>query len=291
MYKRHRFQRRANLDPDGVVGPATTRLLNLKPRERVDQIRVNLERWRWLPANPGDRHLRINIADYRLEAHEHNHITRVHDVIVGQYYRKTPVFSANLTYAILNPWWETPARLARLDKLPIFQKSPEKVEKLGFQVLDQDGKVLNTREIDWQKYNPSHFPFRLRQQPGPQNALGRIKFMLPNRHDVYLHDTPSRELFDKTRRDFSSGCIRVKDPVGLAEWVFRDNEDWPRERIERTIASGRETRVTLKQPVQTHLLYWTVVSSEETGDIRFIDDIYDRDPPVLGALNTSTALP
>ncbi|NNJ94315.1 MAG: L,D-transpeptidase family protein [Halobacteria archaeon] len=286
-----RFQRRTNLEPDGIAGPATIKHLNLTPQDRVDQIRVNLERWRWLPANLGDRHIRVNIADYRLEAHENNDIARTHDVIVGRNYRKTPVFSGNMTYCILNPWWETPSRLARLDKLPVFQKSPGSVDKLGFQVLDQNGNILNTSEIDWRKYSPANFPFRLRQKPGPHNALGKIKFMLPNKHDVYLHDTPTRELFDKTRRNFSSGCIRVKDPVGLAEWTFQANRDWPRDRIEQVIESGKETRVTLKQPVQTHILYWTAVSDDDNNDIRFIEDIYERDPPVLRALDTKTTHP
>jgi murein L,D-transpeptidase YcbB/YkuD len=286
-----RFQRRTNLEPDGIVGPATIKHLNLTPQDRVDQIRVNLERWRWLPGNLGDRHIRVNIADYRLEAHEGSHVALTHDVIVGRNHRKTPVFSENMTYCVLNPWWETPSRLARLDKLPVFKKSPWAVDKLGFQVLDQNGNILNTGQIDWHKYNPSNFPFRLRQKPGPHNALGRIKFMLPNKHDVYLHDTPARDLFDKTRRDFSSGCIRVKNPIDLAEWVFQANPDWPRDRIEQVIESGKETRVTLKQPVQTHLLYWTVVSDDVNNDIRFIEDIYDRDPAVLRALNTKATHP
>jgi murein L,D-transpeptidase YcbB/YkuD len=197
-----RFQRRTNLEPDGIVGPATIKHLNLTPQDRVNQIRVNLERWRWLPENLGDRHIRVNIADFRLEAHENNHISRTHDVIVGRNYRMTPVFSGNMTYCVLNPWWDTPVRLARLDKLPVFQKSPGAVDKLGFQVLDKNGNILNTGQIDWQKYNPSNFPFRLRQKPGPHNALGSIKFMLPNKHDVYLHDTPARDLFDKTPQGF-----------------------------------------------------------------------------------------
>ena len=281
-----RFQRRLNLEPDGIVGPATIKNLNLSPQYRVDQIRVNLERWRWLPEDLGNKHIRINIADYRLEAHEKGHVSRVHDVIVGRNYRKTPVFSANMTFLVLNPWWETPPKLARLDKLPDFQKSPQLVEKLGFQVLDSNGNLLDTRHIDWHAYSASNFPFRLRQKPGPNNALGKIKFMLPNKHNVYLHDTPSRDLFEKTRRDFSSGCIRVKDPIDLAEWVLRDDLNWPRNHQESTIATGKETRVILKNQIPVHFLYWTVVSSDDDNDVRFIEDIYDRDNRVLNALNT-----
>lgn len=286
-----RFQHRSNLEPDGVVGPATLKFLNLTPQDRVDRIRVNLERWRWLPEDLGDRHIRVNIADYRLETHEGNHILRVHDVIVGRNYRQTPVFSENMTYLVLNPWWETPRKLARLDKLPVFQKSPQSVEKLGFQVLDQNGNLQDASKIDWRAYSATDFPFRLRQKPGPHNALGRIKFMLPNRHDVYLHDTPSRELFDKTRRDFSSGCIRVKDPVDLAEWVLQGDLDWPRDQLEQVIDTGKETRVTLKQPVPIHLLYWTVVSDNGSDDVRFIEDIYARDARILSALNAKPVRP
>ncbi len=280
-----RFQRRANLEPDGIVGPATVRELNRSPGDRIEQLRVNLERWRWLPDDLGAKHIRVNIADYQLEVHQGAQITDVHDVVVGRTYRQTPVFSATMSYLVLNPWWETPATLARTDILKKFQADPKQVDLLGYQVLGRDGRVVDHSQINWRQYSARHFPFRLRQKPGPSNALGAVKFMFPNAHEVYLHDTPSRELFAKTRRDFSSGCIRVKDPVDLAQWVLAGNGDWPRSRIDSVLALGKETSVSLRQRIPVHLLYWTAVANQEGDGVRFIEDIYERDARVLAALN------
>lgn len=280
-----RFQRRANLEPDGIVGPATLRELNRGPSERIDQLRVNLERWRWLPDDLGKQHLRVNIADYQLEVHMGSDVAVVHDVVVGRNQRQTPIFSSKMSYLVFNPWWETPAKLARLDLLPKFQARPELVAELGYQVLSPDGKILDARSIDWHRYSAKHFPLRLRQAPGKHNALGAVKFMFPNMHAVYLHDTPSKELFAKTRRDFSSGCIRVQNPIDLAEWLLQSKGDWPRSRIEAVLAMGRETTVTLAEKIPVHLLYWTVVADDDSGDVRFIEDIYSRDARVLAALN------
>ncbi|MEX2642695.1 MAG: L,D-transpeptidase family protein [Acetobacterales bacterium] len=279
-----RFQRRANLEPDGIVGPATLAQLNVSVQGRIAQIRANMERWRWLPEDLGTRHIRVNIADYRLEARSGGEVERVHEVVVGQLFRKTPVFSGRMTYLVLNPWWETPPSLAVRDKLPAFRKNPEMVTALGFQVIDREGRTVDPATIDWSTVTARNFPFRIRQAPGPQNALGDVKFMFPNRHNVYLHDTPTRGLFAKTRRDFSSGCIRVKDPLRLAAWAAADTPGWDEARIEAVAAGNEETRVSLARPVQVHLLYWTVVPEDETG-VRFLADIYERDGRLIEALD------
>ncbi len=281
------FQRRANLEPDGIVGPVTLRKLNLSAAERVRQIKVNLERWRWLPEDLGRRHIRVNIADYRLETHEGTEITEIYDVVVGRPYRQTPVFSASMSYLVLNPWWETPRKLARLDLLPKFQANPAFIREMGYQLLDLQGQAIDPATVDWKSLGPKNFPYRVRQAPGDKNALGRVKFMFPNVHEVYLHDTPSRDLFSKTRRDFSSGCIRVNDPLDLAAWVLKSSPDWSRRRIEDVVVSGREMTVRLAEKVPVHLLYWTVVINDETGDIRFVEDIYDRDARIWEAMNAS----
>ncbi|MBB3046471.1 murein L,D-transpeptidase YcbB/YkuD [Litorivivens lipolytica] len=278
------FQRRANLEPDGIVGPSTLRKLNLSAAERVQQIKVNLERWRWLPDDLGHRHIRVNIADYRLETHEGAEVTEIYDVVVGRPYRQTPVFSGSMSYLVLNPWWETPRKLARLDLLPKFQADPGIFTDMGYQILDTDGRPIDPGSVDWQSVSSSRFPYRVRQSPGAKNALGRVKFMFPNEHQVYLHDTPSRDLFSKTRRDFSSGCIRVNDPLDLAVWVLQGSPGWGRKKIEDIVESGKETTVRLAQKVPVHLLYWTVVVNDETGDIRFVEDIYDRDSRVWRAM-------
>jgi murein L,D-transpeptidase YcbB/YkuD len=281
------FQRRIGLEADGVVGPLTLNELNKSPEMRVSQIRANLERWRWLPDDLGQRHIRVNIADYRLEAYRDGSVERVHDVIVGRTYRKTPVFSERISYVILNPWWETPHNLARLDKLPAFQKDPASADQLGFEILNAAGEAVPSTSIDWTRYNATHFPFRLRQSPGPHNALGKVKLMFPNPHNVYLHDTPDHEMFSRSGRAFSSGCIRVADALGLTEWVLQETPGWDRQRIDTVVESGRETRVNLGVRVPVHLLYFTAVA-EPDGSLRLINDVYDRDQRLISALSKST---
>ncbi len=277
------FQRRKGLEADGVVGPATLRELNKRPSDRVEQIRANLERWRWLPDDLGRRHVRVNIADYRLEARHDGRVERRHDVIVGRTYRKTPIFSDRIGYLIFNPWWETPHNLARLDKLPAFNKDPASVQRLGFDVLDRNGRRVDPAGIDWADYSEADFPFRLRQRPGPLNALGKVKIMLPNKHNVYLHDTPAQELFERSERAFSSGCVRVADALGLSEWLLAQTPGWPRSRIDEAVAGGEETRVDLPARVPVHILYFTAVVDPD-GSLRLINDIYQRDARLSAAL-------
>lgn len=278
------FQLRSNLEPDGIVGPVTLRKLNLSVHDRVSQIKVNLERWRWLPEDMGYRHIRVNIADYRLEVHEGPDVTEIFDVVVGRTYRQTPIFSGSMSYLVLNPWWEVPSKLARQDLLPKFQKDPEIIREMGYHIIDAHGQRVDPYSVDWNALTPARFPYRVRQEPGEKNALGRVKFMFPNQHAVYLHDTPSRDLFGKVRRDFSSGCIRVNDPLDLAAWVLRGTPQWSEARLMEVAGSGRETVVNMKDRIPVHLLYWTVVVNDETGDVRFIEDIYERDARVWAAI-------
>lgn len=277
------FQRGVDLDDDGVVGRLTRVELDRQPAWRVAQLRANLERWRWLPDDLAGRHIRVNIADFRLQARDGARIEQVHRVIVGRDARRTPSFSATMRYVVVNPWWEVPRRLATQDKLPLFRRDPAQVDRLGFEVVDAWGRVVDHGGIDWVALSRERFPYRLRQRPGPQNALGVVKMMLPNGHDVYLHDTPQRGLFARTRRDFSSGCIRVDDALGLAAWVLRDAPGWDRARLDEAVASGLETRVDLPTPIPVHLQYLTAVV--EDGAVRFVADLYDRDPELVAALD------
>lgn len=278
------FQRETGLAADGVVGPQTLRELNRSAAERVSMIRANLERWRWLAEDLGPRHIRVNIADFRLEAWDAGHPVRSHDVIVGRTYRKTPVFSDMMSYVVFNPWWDVPHNIARLDKLRDFKSDPTSIGRLGYEVFDKTNKRIDATGIDWGAYSAQHFPFRLRQRPGPENALGEIKLMFPNRHSVYLHGTPAQELFKNSKRDFSSGCIRVHRVLDLAEWVLRDTPGWDRERMEATVKSGRETRLNLSKKLPIHILYMTVVAKPD-GSVRFLQDIYDRDRRLFLALD------
>lgn len=280
-----RFQALHGLAADAVIGAGTLRALNVTPQERMDQVIVNLERWRWLPEDLGERYIIVNIAGFSLDLVEQGDTRLSMRVVVGQPYRRTPVFSGTMTYLVFNPYWEVPRSIAVKDKLPLIKADPGYLARFGYSVLSgwgADEQILDPAGIDWSAVTAKDFKFRLRQAPGPQNALGRVKFMFPNPHSVYLHDTPSRELFAKDARSFSSGCIRVEHPLELAELLLSPGEHWSRAEIQRVLATGRETVVKLPAPLPVHLLYWTAWADEE--DIQFRQDIYGRDERVLREL-------
>jgi murein L,D-transpeptidase YcbB/YkuD len=203
---------------------------------------------------------------------------------VGKPYRKTPVFREDITYLELNPTWTVPPTILAKDILPKVKKDPSYLQKKNMQVLTRDGKVVDPDSIDWSSISARGFPYILRQTPGPHNALGRVKFMFPNSHMVYLHDTPSKELFKRSNRAFSSGCIRVRNPYRLAELLLQDEDNWSLEKVEAAIDTLKQQRVKLPEPVPVLLLYWTV-NIDSDGIIYFKDDIYARDAKVLTGLD------
>jgi len=282
-----RFQERHGLAIDGVVGSATRSAMNVPVEERIEQIRVNLERWRWLPRDLGDPHIIVNIADFWLRVVDQGRTVLQMRVVVGLPYRQTPVFSDEITYLVFNPYWYVPRSIAIKDKLPDFRRNPALVSRLGFEVFEgwgADARKVDPATLNWDRLSASNFPYRFRQRPGPLNALGQVKFMFPNSYNVYLHDTPSRELFNHTERSFSSGCIRVEYPVDLATFLLRSNDGWTEERVESAMKASRERAVVLNRKVPVHLLYWTAWM--EGGEaIHFRRDVYERDDAVLSALN------
>ncbi|MFH2051546.1 MAG: L,D-transpeptidase family protein [bacterium] len=287
------FQQSLGLEVDGVVGPATLQALNVSAEERVRQIEVNLERWRWLPQDLGRHHVLVNIADFRLDVRRDGKVELTLPVIVGKQYRRTPVFSADMTYLVLSPAWEVPPKLAVQDKLPLIQQDPEYLQKFGFQVLQGWGaeeKVIDPATVDWKGLSARRFPYRLRQAPGPLNALGRVKFMFPNKFNVYIHDTPSRELFRKSERTFSSGCIRVQRPEELAFHLLEGRPEWSPETILAAMDSGKEKTVRLQKPVPVHLEYWTAWV-DPLGAVHFRNDIYKRDDVLEAALRAAPPEP
>jgi murein L,D-transpeptidase YcbB/YkuD len=281
-----RFQARHGLETDGLVGAATLAALNVSAQARVQQIVVNLERWRWLPQDLGSRHVLVNIADFHLEAVEAGATARSMRVVVGRDYRRTPVFSDIITYLVLNPSWDVPPRLAVNDYFPQIKDDPDFATRMGFRILQGQGaeeREVDPRSVDWDRMPPGRFPFRLRQMPGPKNALGAIKFMFPNKFNVYLHDTPARALFARPDRAFSSGCIRVERPLDLAEWLLEGQAGWDLAGIRQAVDSGREQTVRLSRRTAVHLLYWTAwVDADDL--VRFRKDVYNRDRPVADAL-------
>ncbi len=274
-----RFQGRHGLDVDGAVGPDTLAALNVPVEDRIRQIELNMERWRWLPQDLGKRHILVNIANFELEVFEEDQRVMVIRVVVGKGYRRTPVFSDKMTYVVMCPYWHIPQNIAVQDKLPLIQKNPNYLVQQRMKVFEgwgSDAREVDPKTIDWSRVTEKNFTFRLRQDPGPWNALGRVKFMFPNKFNVYLHDTPSQELFSKTTRAFSSGCIRLERPIDLAEYVLRGNLNWGRERILAAIGKNVEQTVPLPEPIPVHVLYWTAWVGEDRA-VHFRSDIYGRD--------------
>ncbi len=287
------FQVRHGLTPDGIVGPATLRALNISAEARAEQVRVNLERWRWLPTNLGARHVRVNIAAFELEVIEDAERVLDMRVVVGRAYRQTPVFSDTISYLVLSPYWHVPHSIATRDKLPEFQRDPSLVARQGFQVFDSwsaQAQPLDPLAINWDELSERTFPYRLRQNPGPANALGRVKFMFPNPHNVYLHDTPTRSTFTQAERGFSSGCIRLEHAMELAAYLLSDVPGWDRARIDRSAQGTKETTVVLPERVPVHLLYSTAWAGTD-GAVHFRNDVYDRDEAVGRALDSELPLP
>lgn len=273
------FQHQHGLEADGIAGRATIESLNRPLEVRIRQVELNMERWRWLPQDLGERHILVNIAGFSLSVVEGRNAVIAMKVIVGKPFRRTPVFSDRMTYLVLSPRWNLPHKIAVQDKLPLIKKDPSYLASHGMRVFQGwggDARELDPAAVDWSRLTAGNFPYRLQQDPGPLNALGRIKFMFPNKFDVYLHDTPSRDLFDKTSRPYSSGCIRIEKPLELAEYLLREVPGWPPEKIREAVAGWKEQTVKIPRPVPVHLLYWTVWVDEESR-LQFRDDIYGRD--------------
>lgn len=281
-----KFQENHGLKADGIVGRLTMTALNVPVEDRVRQIEYNLERWRWLPQDLGKRYILVNIANFELDVLEDSQAVMNMRVVVGKNYRRTPVFSDRMTYLVLNPYWHVPPEIAVKDILPLVRKDVnylvEKHIKL-FEGWGVEARAVDQNMIDWRKITPANFRYRFRQEPGSANALGRVKFMFPNRFDVYLHDTPSRELFEKTERTFSSGCIRLEKAMKLAEYVLRGNPQWTSEKLLAAIDRSVELTVRLPEPIMIHILYWTAWANEN-GSVHFLKDIYGRDQRLRQAL-------
>jgi murein L,D-transpeptidase YcbB/YkuD len=281
-----RFQLRHGLDADGVVGAATMAALNVPAQERLRALELNMERWRWLPEDLGERHVEVNIAAFQLQVVERGHVVQSHRVVVGRQYRQTPMFTGAMTYLVFSPYWHVPPSIAAIDKLPVVREDPGYLRAQHMVVLDRaTNEEVDPARVDWASITGRelNLRYRLRQDPGPWNALGGVKFMFPNRHNVYLHDTPSRELFNRTARSFSSGCIRVEDPLALAEYVLGDPVRWSRDAIREAAARTGEQTVRLDRPIPVHLLYWTAWAAQD-GTVHFRDDLYGRDAVVEKAL-------
>ena len=279
-----RFQRRHRLAADGVVGKNTLKALNVPVEKRIDQIRVNLDRARWVLHAVNGKFVLADIAGFEAYLYQNDRIVWKSRVQVGRPFRRTPVFRSDIKYLVYNPTWTVPPGILTKDILPAVKKDPDYLKKRNINVIDYQGNLIDQETIDWSRYPERGFPYMLRQEPGPNNAMGLVKIMFPNKHLVFLHDTPSRSLYEREDRTFSSGCIRVEKPFELAEFLLDNPARWNQESIKEVIASKKTYTVNLPEHIPVMLLYWTV-SVDQDGTVHFKKDPYDRDKEVLKGLN------
>jgi murein L,D-transpeptidase YcbB/YkuD len=278
-----KFQFRHNLNQDGVIGKGTLRAMNVSVEQRIAEIRVNMERARWVIHHLPEDFLVVNIAGFNIRRLRHDSIIYYSRVIVGKHYHESPIFRGTLRYIILNPTWTLTYSIATKETLPKLKKDPGYLEKKNMIIMDRSGKILDPSTIDFNKLSAGNFPYTIQQKAGPHNSLGEVKFMFPNKYSVYLHDTPARSLFANEERAFSHGCIRLQKKWELFLSLV-DDPQWNMDRINEVIASEKTTRVNLKNPIEIILLYWTA-GADRDDKLYFNKDIYDRDSAVLSALD------
>ena len=278
------FQAMNGLAADGIVGAGTFAALNVPWSQRIDQVRINLDRIRWVQDDVSENFLVVNIPGFELFYVKDETVVWKTEVMAGAITTETPMFRATIKYLVFNPDWTVPRSIIGRSLYGKFAANPAYVQKSNYKLFDSNGAEVDAMQLDWSQLGPHKFPYRVVQQPGPHNALGRVKFMFPNKHAIYLHDTPHRELFSRTARAFSAGCIRVQYPLQLAEILLADPDLWPRDTIDDVVAGRELTVVHLANPVDVLLMYWTASPTEE-GRVKFHPDIYARDAAVLARIN------
>lgn len=274
-----RFQSRHGLPDNGLVSPAVVSELNVPIERRIEQIKMNLERWRWLPRDLGARHILVNVPEMHLEVREKGRVPLSMRVVVGKPETPTPIFNDRMTYIVFSPYWNVPPGIAQQETVPAYLSDPEFLARHNMEVVDASGEPIDPSAIDW--LDPSSYRFR--QRPGSSNSLGLVKFMFPNQFDVYLHDTPANSLFGRTARLFSHGCVRVERPEELAAYLLGDQPEWTIEKIREAMHAGQERTVKLREAIPVYIGYWTVRVSPD-GQVQFRNDPYGIDARLTGLL-------
>lgn len=280
------FQADYGIESKGNIGNQTIDALNMTLDDKIAIVIANMERMRWLPITMPAYYVYVNIANYKLDIIKNNISVESHKVIVGKTARQTPVFSSTMSYVVFNPTWTVPPTILRKDVLPATRKNVSYLSGKNISVYTSDGEKLDPQSIDWNSNAVLGYTFR--QDAGINNALGAVKFMFPNSFNIYLHDTPSRELFEKTERAFSSGCIRVHNPLKMAELLLNDPSRYSSKEIDAIVKEGKTITVLLKDKPGVFLLYQTAWANSD-GKIVYRNDIYERDSALKQALNTKPA--
>jgi len=278
------FQNDWGLNADGVLGKTTLEYLNCMPLKLMGQLKVNMERFRWLPSQMTEKHIIVNIANFKLDLIVGADTLISMRAVVGKETKRTPVFNESMTYIVFSPAWTVPNTILKEEVIPQLLKGPGYLIKKNMKLFRNDGTELAYSDVDWSKISESNFPYMVRQGPGPGNALGRVKFMFPNDYNVYIHDTPSRSFFARDARAVSHGCIRVEDPFDLAVLLLSDEPEWSPDNIRTAMQQTKEQTVLLKVPVDVMVVYLTAWTDGKDR-IQFRNDVYNNDEKVLVALN------
>ena len=281
------FQKAKGLKDDGVVGSGTRRILNQRPADRRKTILVNIERWRWMPRELGEFHIKVNIPEFKFRVIKNGTPIHTERTIVGKYTNQTPVFSDKMETVVFNPYWYPTYNIIRNEILPGARKSGRFIAKNGFEVTNTSGRPIDPESVDWYSARPRDFGFR--QPPGAGNALGEVKFLFPNKHAVYLHDTPTKKLFNTSVRTYSHGCMRIRNPRRLAE-IIMSNEGWSRDRVNSQIDIRENQHISLKKKFPVHVTYFTAWVNDD-GVVEYHNDIYKHDKRIYAALHGLPVLP
>jgi murein L,D-transpeptidase YcbB/YkuD len=281
-----RFQGAHGVAADGVIGAKTLAELNRSADDVVHTIEANMERWRWLPRDLGRRHIQADIPSFELSAYDDDHVSLAMRLIAGEKEWPSPLFSDQVEYVVLNPNWHVPKRIAAEEILPRVIEDPAYLSKNDIALVSHEGRVLQPYDLDIVPLLLEDFPYRLRQAPGPRNPLGRVKFVMPNGYDVYLHDTPNDALFARTNRALSHGCIRLEKPVELADWILSADQSWTHEKVVEQIGTDERHTVKLNAPVPVHLTYFTAFVDDE-GRLELRPDVYGIDEKLSRFLEPS----
>ncbi len=278
------FQRDHGLSADGVAGPRTMAEINVQAETRLSQIIVAMERERWINMPKGKRHIWVNLTDFHARVVDNGKITFQTRSVIGKnvHDRRSPEFSDVMDHMVINPTWNVPRSIATKEYLPLLQENPYAVSNLN--LVDARGRIVSRDEIDFAELDETNFPFDMKEPPSRGNALGLVKFMFPNRYNIYLHDTPAKSLFGREKRDFSHGCIRLNDPFDFAYTLLAKQTRNPEAFFQERLRTGRETVVQLEQPVPVHIVYRTAFTQAK-GNVQFRGDVYGRDAKIWRALD------
>ena len=269
-----RFQTRMGLNNQGILGEATIKEMNVPISFRIKQIMINMERLRWFPDQVEDDFLLINIPEYKLHVFENKQKVMDLKVIVGKEATRTSIFKGNISQLILNPYWNVPTSIVRKEMLPKLKRNSNYLSKNNMELLSGN-TIIDPSTVNWNKYTSS-IPYSIRQKPGDDNALGKMKFIFPNNFSIYLHDTPSRSIFNESKRAFSHGCIRVENPMKLAQYILRNNQKWNSDNLQSSIESKKTISIQIKPSLPVYIVYFTAWIGN-SGEINFRNDLYNMD--------------